>query len=1100
MLSFSVVIVQAQGYNTTNWKFSNPKQFGFSIFDVDYFDNNNVIAVGSDGGIAKSTDGGTNWTYGPFTYINQTGFQVKNTFNDVHYITATTAYAVGNGGLMAKTTDGGATWSFVANPLFPNNKNINTVWFLDANKGYIGGQWNNSTDSLPKIYVTLNGGSTWDSIAPPPSNGVTRVGYINNVNAPSFLVPVESKIKEIMTIQFLNNNLAYICGSATNVNVRHNAVNSACALTGSTTTTNANAAPMLWKFENGVMTDYSLTKERLGYDGVTTANVLCNTRYATITPQVQTYKAMNIINDTTVVLISFNNNVVVKVNTGKNDSTLNINAPGVYEKGKYELLNFTNPPLGQPSIPPVNPIYGFSNPLNIIKTASGKLYTGTAGNAFFAEPGLLYTSVDTGRSWIPETPYPQVAPFNQGPFTAQAIDFAPNGKLLVMGSNGAVGDSVPGSTWQSNYISIPVGSGYSKIEFADCNNGIAAGGSSITVTEDGGATWINKARIDFGNSGYSINGMTYPSLDKTYFAVSNGQIYFSPDKGTTLDPVYTDFSVRMYDVDAVGNDSVWAVGYITSPSASRTSKIYRSTDGGQNWSTYSGIPVGVNGQYLSDIEFPTHLIGYAAGTRDTIWKTTDGGVTWNKLPLPFPGVTPQISYTDMFALDANTVFLTGNGFPRKVVIKTTDGGATWTDISNNITTLGGGNLNGIVMHDVDNGYVVSPGGYLFKTNDGGANWTLDLAPIGTIFTSMAFAPKKVPAAISMANRKLFVSGDNLSGAPMMQYGNPANINVNATETITNASCTSPNGGAITVNASGAIAPYMYSINGGTFQSSNVFTGLTQGPKTITITDAFCGSLTKTVTVGFNDNLTLTTNNDTTVCAGAPVQMRATSAATSYTWSPAGGLSATNISNPIATVNSNAAYTVTASLNGCVRTKTVNITIKPNPVINAGPDKTIVDGDQVALNGSSANTPASISWAPGGSIISGISTFTPVVKPNVTTTYTLTVQDMNGCTSTDNAVVNVIPYCVKVMDAFTPNGDGTNDRWLVTNGSACTSKISVTVFNRYGGKVYQNDNYQNNWEGTYDGKKVADGTYYYVVIYRLINGQNITLKGDVTILR
>ncbi len=335
---------------------------------------------------------------------------------------------------------------------------------------------------------------------------------------------------------------------------------------------------------------------------------------------------------------------------------------------------------------------------------------------------------------------------------------------------------------------------------------------------------------------------------------------------------------------------------------------------------------------------------------------------------------------------------------------------------------------------------------------------------------------------------------------MMEYGNPANINVNATETVVNASCTNLTAGSITVNATGAIAPYTYSINGGTFQSSNTFTGLTQGPKTITIKDAFCGLLTKTVTVGFNDNLTLTTNNDTLVCAGAPVQMRATSAATSYAWSPAGGLSATNISNPIATVSSNAAFTVTASLNGCVRTKTVNITIKPNPIINAGSDKTIVDGDQVFLNGSSNNTPASIAWTPAISIVSGGSTFMPLVKPNITTTYTLTVTDLNNCTSTDNAVVTVIPYCVKVMDAFTPNKDGINDKWLVTDGSACTSKVSVTVFNRYGGKVYQNDNYLNNWEGTYDGKAVADGTYYYVVIYRLINGQTVTKKGDVTILR
>jgi len=214
LLSLSSTVSFGQGfYNTTNWKFSNPKPFGFTVLDVDFFDNSNVIAVGSDGGIGKSADGGSTWAYGAFTFFNAAGLIVKPAFADVHYITATVGYAVGSQGCMAKTTDGGANWNLVTTPLLANAKSINAVWFLNKDTGYIGGQFNNTPDSLPKLYVTKNGGTTWDSIAAPASNGKSRAGYINNANIPSVLFNVDAKAKDIYRIEFLNDSTGYVCGA-----------------------------------------------------------------------------------------------------------------------------------------------------------------------------------------------------------------------------------------------------------------------------------------------------------------------------------------------------------------------------------------------------------------------------------------------------------------------------------------------------------------------------------------------------------------------------------------------------------------------------------------------------------------------------------------------------------------------------------------------------------------------------------------------------------------------------------------------------------------------------------------------------------------------
>lgn len=1122
MLFFLPAFSMGQGsYNTTNWKFSNPKQFGFTVLDVDYFDNNNVIAVGSDGGIAKSTDGGANWTYGPFTYTNPLGLVTKSSFIDVHYVTATIAYAVGDRGCMAKTIDGGVSWTFVTTPLFINSKNINACWFLDANKGYIGGQWN-TPDSIPKLYFTNNGGATWDSIAAPASNGTTKVGFINNATYPSINFPITAKVKEIQRIEFGNNNIGYICGGGASdfpsLGIPNITNATTCALAGVQTTGSHNAS-LLWKFENGTLTDYSISKERLGYTGFP-ATLNCTSKFGTVSQTVQQFRALNIINDSLIVMMSFNNNVVVRIRTGKNDSTQNINRPGVYEKGKFEILNTgpAGPPPGYPAIPPVQTLAA-SNPYHMLRNSAGTLVTGSFNN--IGGPGFLWTSTDTGRNWTKHSVYPQGRNWSSSA-SAPALDYTPSGKLLVMGSNGVVGDSSAGAPWNSNYATTPLSASYNDMEFADCNNGIAAGGSGITVTNDGGQTWIDRANGALAGLFANITSVTYPQVNKVYFTTNIGTIYRSVNQGANLSPLFIDNyggTSVINDLAAVGMDSLWACGaqQTSVTSALRSGLVYRSFNNGVTWDTVKIGPLGITGtqaqQFVTfrGIEFPSRTTGYACGNRGAVYKTTDAGATWSNIsPFPALNISPAgfanaaVSYTDILALDNNTVFVVGNMFTsanNRRIYKTTDGGATWTDISGNIDALSPvGNLNGILMHNANNGYVVTPGGVLFKTTNGGASWTLDLAPTGSIFTTMAFAPKTVPPAITMTNRKLFVCGVNLSGAPMMEYGNPADVNVNATETITNANCTNPSGGAITLNTSGGLAPYTYSINGGAFQASNTFTGLTQGPKTIVIKDAFCGTLTKTVNVGFTDNLTLTTNNDTLVCAGAPVQMIATSPANTYVWSPASGLSNPNISNPVAINNSAVAYTVTASLNGCVKTKTVNIGIKPNPQVLAGPDMTIVSGDAVTLEGRfPVGTAQSISWAPAGTL-TGANTLTPVARPQTTTTYTLTVTDVNNCTATDNALITVIPYCVKVMNAFTPNGDGKNDLWLVTNGAPCAGQIIVTVYNRYGGLVYENKNYQNNWNGTYNGKPVADGTYYYNISYRLINNNPVQLKGDVTILR
>jgi len=78
--------------------------------------------------------------------------------------------------------------------------------------------------------------------------------------------------------------------------------------------------------------------------------------------------------------------------------------------------------------------------------------------------------------------------------------------------------------------------------------------------------------------------------------------------------------------------------------------------------------------------------------------------------------------------------------------------------------------------------------------------------------------------------------------------------------------------------------------------------------------------------------------------------------------------------------------------------------------------------------------------------------------------------------------------------LTPNGDGKND-FFVVKGLEKYLTNKVTVFDRAGRIVYTSSNYQNNWDGYYDGKPLAEDTYYYVIDVDAAG----TAKGFISIL-
>jgi gliding motility-associated-like protein len=121
--------------------------------------------------------------------------------------------------------------------------------------------------------------------------------------------------------------------------------------------------------------------------------------------------------------------------------------------------------------------------------------------------------------------------------------------------------------------------------------------------------------------------------------------------------------------------------------------------------------------------------------------------------------------------------------------------------------------------------------------------------------------------------------------------------------------------------------------------------------------------------------------------------------------------------------------------------------------------------------------------------------TPRVSPSDDILYTLTVTSDKGCR--DSAAVEVTVLKVPVVpNAFSPNGDGINDRWVIRYLDQYPG-AEVQVFNRYGQPVYHAIGYTTPWDGTYKGQPLPVATYYYIIDPK--NGR-VPIHGSVTILR
>ena len=188
---------------------------------------------------------------------------------------------------------------------------------------------------------------------------------------------------------------------------------------------------------------------------------------------------------------------------------------------------------------------------------------------------------------------------------------------------------------------------------------------------------------------------------------------------------------------------------------------------------------------------------------------------------------------------------------------------------------------------------------------------------------------------------------------------------------------------------------------------------------------------------------------------------------------------------------------------------ITITNPPQLMIDAGPDTTLELGDQSYVINASIASDAPLStilWSPAEGL-SCIDCEDPTVTSFVTQFYTVTVTDINGCTSEDEILITINnDRQVYIPNIFTPNEDGINDIFQVFTGNGITGINYIKVFDRWGGLVYERNDVMpstvgtEGWDGTRKNVDMPPGVYVYMVEVSFADEVDILYSGDVSIIR
>lgn len=266
-----------------------------------------------------------------------------------------------------------------------------------------------------------------------------------------------------------------------------------------------------------------------------------------------------------------------------------------------------------------------------------------------------------------------------------------------------------------------------------------------------------------------------------------------------------------------------------------------------------------------------------------------------------------------------------------------------------------------------------------------------------------------------------------------------------------------------------------------------------------------GGCRDTMTVQFNAPIPRTDSlrQALSICPGDTVRLNSGGiVGYIYEWTPGSTLSDTTDASPLAFPLTTTDYLVTITNAFCVYEGMVTVSVFDDNDLTVSADPTTI-----YLGGSSQleavfDGMGAVSWSPANAL-TGPNSSTPVARPNTTTTYTATVTLPGGCVLERDVTVTVLfPLCEEPFiffpTGFSPNGDGEND--VLRLESRFAEEVYWAVYNRWGQKVFETNDPEGEWDGTFKGEPQPVESYGYYLRVRCLGGTVTEKKGNVTLLR